>query len=185
MLGDGTKKNFKAMLSGAKLPEKLVTVCLRGDLAADFERLEVDLEQVRGIQSNSLEGNGEAEILDKMDTLRTQMLDESYDVVMRAKPRAEWRSLVAEFPPRKTDDGSIDDRDVILGVNVETFFDGIVRACMVDPELNDDDWNDFQKVLTDKQFATLADAAWSVNRSDVDIPFSPAGFRNSRPSAGE
>lgn len=185
MLGDGTKKNFKAMLSGAKLPEKVVSVCLRGDLAGEYEKLEAQLDQLRGTPSNSLEGNGEAELLDRMDTLRTQMLDESYDVVMRAKPRAEWRDLCNQYPPRKADDGSIDERDVLMGVNTETFFDGIVRACMVDPELTDDEWSDFQAVLTDKQFSKLADAAWSVNRSDVDIPFSPAGSRTNRSSGAE
>jgi hypothetical protein len=185
MMGDSTKKNFKAMLAGARLPEKTVPICLRGDLVAEFERLDRQLQEARRKPADSLAGTGEGEILDRMETVRQQMQDNTCDVVLRAKPKAEWRALCADHSPRKTDDGTIDERDVMLGVNAETFFDAIIRACMIDPELDDQTWAEFEAALTDRQFQDLAEAAWAVNRSDVDIPFLPAASRNSRDSGGE
>lgn len=178
-------KNFEAMLAEAKLPEKTVPVCLRGDLVAEFEKLDRQLEEARRKPSDSLAGSGEGEIIDAMEALREQMREHTYDVVMRAKSKREWRALCSQHPPRKTDDGEVDRRDVLLGVNAETFFDAIVRLCMVDPEMDDTTWQRFEAALTDKQFEELADAAWSVNRRDVDIPFSPAASRQSRVSGGE
>jgi hypothetical protein len=96
MMGDSTKKNFKAMLAGARLPEKTVPICLRGDLVAEFERLDRQLQEARRKPADSLAGTGEGEILDRMETVRQQMQDHSYDVVLRAKPKAEWRALCAE-----------------------------------------------------------------------------------------
>jgi hypothetical protein len=175
-------KNFKTMLAGAKLPEKTVPLCLRGDLVAEFEKLERRLAEVKERPVDSLAGNGEAELIEQMEALRAEMHEHTFDVVMRAKPKHEWRALCNAHQPRKNDDGTPDDRDALLGVNADTFFDAIVRACMVDPDLDDAGWAELDAVLTDKQFQSLADAAWAVNRSDVDIPFSPAASRNRRVS---
>lgn len=185
MSGKSTLKNFKAMLAEAKLPEKTVPVCLRGDLVAEFEKLDRQLEEVRRKPVDSLAGTGEGGIIDAMEALREQMREHTYDVVMRAKPKREWRALCSEHPPRKAEDGSVDQRDVLLGCNADTFYDAIVRQCMIDPEVDDQGWAEFEAALTDKQFEELADAAWSVNRRDVDIPFSPAASRQSRVSGGE
>lgn len=186
MSGKSTLKNFKEMLGTAQLPEKTVPICLRGDLVAEFEETERALELEQAKSTVSLDGGGQVGFLaEKIETLRDQMREDTYTFRLRALPKRQWRSLVSEHPPRPTDDGGIDDRDRFLGVNSDTFFDAMIRACVIDPELDDETWNELNEKLTDKQYDSLADTAWSLNRSDIDVPFSRAASLISRTSEPE
>jgi hypothetical protein len=159
-------------------------ICLRGDLAADHEAAERDLEQAEKTGSDSLAGSGAGALADRIEALEAEMREHTYEFRLRALPRVQWRALCAEHPPRKAEDGSVVDTDRI-GVNADTFYDAIIRACLVDPELTDDDWEQLAGALTDRQYDELADAAWGLNRREVDIPFSHAASRMKRVSAGE
>lgn len=174
--------DITTMLGRAKLPETVVPTCLAGDLMAEWEQLERDLEQARAKQSDSLAGNGEGPILDRMESLRGQMQETTYPVRLRALPWREWRALCAEHPPRKTDEGTVDDRDVMLQINAETFFPALTRRSIVKPEMDDDTYERFVDALTERQYGKLGGEAWSLNRSDVDVPFLPAGSRTPRDS---
>jgi hypothetical protein len=187
MSGQSTMKNFKKMLGEAKRPERSVPLCLRGDLVADFEQVERELEAAQKKSSDSLAGGGIAKLVDQLDALTEQMRDHTYDVRLRAMPKPEFRALVAAHPPRRAEDSSeIVERDRYVGVNSETFFDALIRACVVDPELDDAEWKTLlEETLTDKQFDALSDAAWYLNRGDVDIPFSRAASRLKQASETE
>lgn len=191
MSGKATIKHFKTMLAEAQLPEKVVQICLRGDLAADFEQLENDLSDAQKVaeQVNSLSG-GEtaAQIAEQMEALRIEMQEHTYPFRCRALPKRAFRALVADHPPRSVagtgDEVKVHDDDRGFGVNVTTFFDALIRACVVDPELDAADWKLLlDEKLTDNQFDTLAVTCWYVNRSDVDIPFSYAASKITRSSA--
>jgi hypothetical protein len=182
--GKGTLKNFKTMLAEAKLPEATVMICLRGDLAADHEALERQLEQAEKTGAESLAGSGAGELADRILALEDEMREHTYEFRLRALPRPKWRALVAEHPPRKDADGGVVDTDRI-GVNAETFYDAIIRACLVDPELTDEEFEQLAEALTDRQYDELSDAAWGLNRREVDIPFSHAASRMKRDSAAE
>lgn len=208
MSGKGTLKNFKAMLAEAKLPETTVMVCLRGDLAADHEAAERELEQAEKKGGDSLAGSGAAEIADRILALEAEMREHAYEFRLRALPRPRWRALVAAHPPRKAEDGSVVDTDRI-GVNAETFYDAIIKTSTIDPDMGvdidayftelmaaqaagtdlpvlpDGDWPELLDALTDRQFDELADAAWGLNRREVDVPFSHAASRMKRASSGE
>lgn len=183
MSGKSTLENFKAMLGEARLPERTVPICLRGDLAADHEQLERQLAQAEKTGATSLEGSGAGDLADRILAVEADMREHTYEFRLRALPRARWRALVAEHPPRKDDDGGVVDADRI-GVNADTFYDAIVRACLVDPELTDGEWETLTGALTDRQCDDLAEAAWDLNRRDVDIPFSRAASRMRRTTAG-
>ncbi|HEY9414675.1 MAG TPA: hypothetical protein VIQ30_07955 [Pseudonocardia sp.] len=177
--------DFKALLAGAKLPEKTVPICLRGDLTAEFENLDQQLEEALRTPATSLEGDGSAAIAEQIEALRAEMQAHTYRFRLRAMPHPRWREFCAEHPPRKDDDEKIDERDRLLGVNTETFWPALVRRSVVDPELSDTEWATLGEALTDRQFSDLADAAWALNRRDVDVPFSPAASRMTRGSGSE
>jgi len=182
--GKSTLPNFKTMLAEAALPETVVPVCLRGDLAADHELAERELELAQKQTVDSLAGNGAAEIAERIEGLEAQMREHTYDFRLRALPRRAWRELVAAHPPRRGDDNEIVDTDR-AGVNAATFYDAMIRACLVDPELADDEWAALNEALTDRQYGDLSDAAWYLNRREVDIPFSRAASRMRQASAAE
>lgn len=180
--------DIKSRIKNARLPERTVPVCLRGDLVAEFEELERQLEEALRTPATSLEGDGSAGIAERMKKLRQQMLEETTSFRLRAMPKPGWRAFVAEHPPRKDDDGEVDERDRAIGVNVETFYDALVKRSVVEPVLDEEDWQALlgdDGVLTDRQFAELADAAWSLNRREIDVPFSPAASRMTRDSGTE
>ena len=191
MSNKSTLKSFADILGTAKLPETTVPVCLRGDLAADFEDLERQLEEAESARDNtdSLDSGVEvAELSEKIEALRAEMKDDTFIFRLRALSRRAYRALVADHPPRKVTDAegheTVHDGDG-LGFNMETFFEPLLRIAIVDPELTDDSWAELLEHLTDRQFEDLASAAWLLNRREVDIPFSRAASRNSRSSAPE
>lgn len=183
------KKSAKELIRAAKLPEKTVPVCLHADLVAEVEQSERELADTQRQPADSLAAGGKARLIaERIESLRQQMLDHTVEFVLRAMPRPRWKAFVAEHPPRKDDKGDVDERDRYVGINADTFYDALVRRSVVSPELDDEDWTlllgDDGK-LTDRQFDTLADAAWALNRRDVDVPFSLAASRILRTSEPE
>jgi uncharacterized small protein (DUF1192 family) len=178
--------DFRALLKGAKLPERSVPVCLRGDLAADHETAERELEQAQNSSADSLAGSGVGELVERIEALQAEMQQHTYDFRLRALPRPEFRALMASHPPRQLDDGGLDQDDASVGWNQATFTDALIRACTVDPLLDDTEWTDLLgSKLTDRQYVDLSNAAWFVNRGEVDVPFSRAASRAKRTSADE
>jgi hypothetical protein len=183
MSGKTTLPNFKALLGTAKLPERTVLICLRGDLVAEHEELERQLADLNRRPSDSLAGNGATEVAERIEALQEQMAASTVTFRLRAMPKPKWRALLAEHPPRRDDDGNPNPEDAQIGVNLETFWDAIARACIVEPEIDDETWEILagpEGKLTDNQVGRLADAAWSVNRGDVDVPFSRAASQARR-----
>jgi hypothetical protein len=139
--------------------------------------LERQLEEVNRRPTDSLEGNGAGELVDRIEALQDEMRASTVTFRLRALPKPKWRALLAEHPPRRGDDDRPDPDDAAVGVNMETFWDAIIRACLVEPEIDDEAWSMMtgdDGRLTDRQLGALSDAAWSVNRGDVSVPFSPA-----------
>jgi hypothetical protein len=112
------------------------------------------------------------------------MREHTYPFRLRAMTRHAWRALVNEHQPREKD-GEVLPEDRLAGVNRETFFEPLVRASIVDPELSDEDWPQLLDTLTDRQFEELVSAAWDLNQGKVDIPFSRAAWQTRRSSDGE
>lgn len=178
-----TAADFDTLLAGAKLPEKTVTVCLRGDLAAEFDETEAALEKAQQRALEAFDGGAEApELIDKIEALQEEMRASSYQFRLRAIPKAKFRALVSAHPPRKVYDDdnneTVHEADKYTGVNGETFHDALIVACLVDPPVDEAKWQLIQEKLNDRQFDELSMAAWSVNRSEVDIPFSRAASRS-------
>jgi hypothetical protein len=190
MSGKATIKNFADILGTAKLPEKTIPLCMRGDLAGEFDELERQLEEADKDRGDSLDAGAEvAELVEQIEALQTEMKEHTYTFRVRALSRRAYRALVAEHPPREVVDENgnkkLDANDEGLGFNVETFFEALLRVALVDPDLDDASWDQLLDTLTDRQFEELAGGAWLLNRAEVDIPFSPAASRLSRNSSPE
>lgn len=189
-------KSIKEMLKAAKLPETTVPLCLRGDLQADFEQAERDLAEAQRRPADSLAGTGTRAIAERIEDLREQMQEHTVDFRFRALSRHAWKALRDKHPPRRKEDGSPDERDMAVGANLDAFFDELIRVSLVEPELDADDWrtllgdSDEERerreaagepvedgTLTDRQWNQLGDAAWTLNRSEVSVPFSRAASK--------
>lgn len=183
MSGKGTMRNFKQMLAGAKLPEHIEPTCLRGDLKAEHERLEAELEHLEEVAVDSLAGNGGAELAEQIRALEGEMQENTYPIRLRAMSRPDFRAFLAEFPPRLDTEGEVTKLDSAFGFNIDAGAEGLLRRGIVDPELDDDDFAALLATLTENQFDTLVMASLRLNRSDVDVPKSRAASRLNRLTA--
>lgn len=185
MSSKATLKSFKNMMAGARLPERSVPICLRGDLAADHEAAERELKEAQKQAADSLAGNGTGEIAERIQALEAEMKDSIYDFRLRALSAPKFRAFKTEHPSRIGDDGQVQKEDAVFGFNTETGFEPLLRLCVVDPELDDESWTQLMDTLTENQFDELAGAAWFLNRGGVDIPFSSSASELMRASVSE
>lgn len=176
--GNPMELSAEDIIRGGSLPTTSVPVCMHADLQAEHEDLERQLQEALTKPRDSLAAGGNAaELSARIEQLEAQMRKHTVTFKFQALPRPEWKELVEAHPPRKAADGSVDERDKYIGVG-PSFYPAMIRACCLEPALSDEVWALlFDKRLTDRQFDTLSDAAWALNRRDVDVPFSRAASR--------
>jgi hypothetical protein len=166
-------KNIKDKLAGAKLPTTTVSICLRADLAAEWEDLQRELASAQAATAGMLnpDNRERRRIAEQIRALEEQMTEDTVVFHLRAVSRSTWRDLITGHPAREDDEA-----DRILGLNSDTFWPALLRASIYDPAMDDEDWGHLlaDDVLTDRQYSLLCDAAWALNRRDVSVPFSPA-----------
>ena len=174
---------FKERLAAAKLPERQVRICLNGDLQARFDELEHELKKRVGIdqQRPARMGDevGTADLAAELNDIRERMEEATQTFLVRALPRAKWAEKRRQHPPGD------DEGDRSLGVALEPFMAEVMPLCIVDPEMDEADWEQLQDVLPGGEFDKLFSAVWDVNRSSVDVPFSRLASLVTRSSGGE
>jgi hypothetical protein len=183
--------DIKALIRGSKRATKTVPICMRGDLVAEFEALEADLTKVAANVVDSRLNGAKAQgrkLAEQMAVLQEEMRGSTVPFILRALGRSRWAALLAEHPPRMGADGKVlaDDTG---GFNAATLWTPLIRASVISPLLDDDDWavllmtnedgtdgDDNGGGLSNGQFDALGTAAWRLNQSLVDIPFSRAAL---------
>lgn len=192
MSGNGTMKSFATLLGTAKLPEKTVEICLRGDLNAELAAADAALAKAQQLNRDSLAGGGDTgALLERIQVLQAEMAENTYRFRLRGLPRPKFRAIISAHPPRRIpseddpDEQVVHPADQYTGINSDTFHDALIRACLIDPpDLDDDAWQQLVDVINDYQFDELSSTAWALNRSDVD-PFSRAASRMTQASESE
>lgn len=174
------------LIRAARLPERTVALCMRGDLVAEHEEQQRRLAAAEREAAGSLAGNPKArDIAADITALEALMAEAEVEFRLRALARGAWAALVAAHPPRKSDDGRVNLADS-AGYNADTFTAAALRACIVDPVLEDADWGHLvDEVLSDGQYEQFTTAMWELNRSGVSVPFSRAASKIRAASAPE
>lgn len=167
--------DIEALLDQAEQPEKLVPICLRGDLRAEWEELERQLQEARRSPRSSMADDGGRAVAEQMAELEKRMQSATVTLRLRALPRREWKKLIEAHPPQS-------DADKRVGVSQATFYDALIARCLVEPEITAEQLARMLDVITSGQYDQLAEAAWGLNRRDVDVPFSPTASRITRNS---
>lgn len=166
-----TNPDLTALLSAARLPERTVDLCLRGDLQAEWEALQQDLENARRSAGESLAaGVDGAEIEEQIRELEATMAAAVLTARLRAVSRGTFQAMALAHPPRPDNQ-----RDQLYGFNIETFNADLIRLCWAEPALDDEQWAQLMAVLTPGQYRLLADTCEVLNHSPVDLPFSSSG----------
>lgn len=172
------------LIRGAKLRRDEYRVCVDPDLVDEYEHLHAEQATARAAARDSLAGGDVLDLQVRLDTLRGEMEEATVTLVLQALPRREYRALVDKHPPRKDTDGKVLPQDERVGVDRDGFYNELARRSIVQPEL---DATTVDVLLDDK----LSDGQWEelttrcnlLNRSTVDVPFSPASSPTRRRSS--
>lgn len=172
-------KSVDALIAAASLPERTVSHCVRGDLVAEFERLERELTAEKSKDNNDrlTAGAKAREIAQRMEKLRADMQESVIEFTLRALPRRDFQKFLVEHAPRE---GNSQDR--MLGYNSETLTEDLVRASIVSPELTDEQWGTVSDRMTAAQWQEFVTVANALNMEGVSVPFSLSASRTLRTS---
>lgn len=180
---------FQEKIANAKLPRLTVPICLRGDLVAEIEQADRELVDAGSLPSagGMEDGARLRELAERIEALRAEMRedDNNHVFVLEALSGPKYRALKAEHPPRLDDNGEVIAEDRTTGANVDTLAEPLLRACCVDPVLDDATWRTVEPVLSDGQCNELITAALLVNQGTVRVPFSRAASRVMRSTEPE
>ncbi|RSN65415.1 hypothetical protein DMH01_03290 [Amycolatopsis sp. WAC 04182] len=171
-------EEFDALLEKAKRPEKDVDLCLRGDLQAEWERLDAQLAEPSTDTATLAVSKEQREIAKQVVALQEEMKDATLTLRLRALERHAWKKLRADHPPRDKDP-----HDRVMGINNDTFWDALVYVSLVSPKLDAERVARLLDSLTVSQFDKLTTATWNLNQEDVSVPFSSTASRIA-PSSG-
>lgn len=161
--------SFDEILAGARLPETSVSLCLRGDLDAQWRELERRLQSAsRDVAS--LGQRSEASILaEQIRALEADMAANEVTFRMRADTAKKWSDFIDTKPTRQKDDTDAD----WSGRWFAWMCQLISRAC-IEPELTSDQVAQLCDVVSAAQWDNLGNAAWNLNARTAPVPFSLA-----------
>lgn len=165
---------FDQILASAKMPEKEIPLCLRGDLQAEWETLDAELNAGRTEQTATLAGPPpNVELAEKIQGLEAEMAKAMVTLKLRAMGRTEWFALTAAHPPRED---NVMDR--IQGFNGASIWDEMIANTLIEPKLDKDRVTKLLDALTPGQVSRVANEAFELNRRDtVSVPFSLTASR--------
>lgn len=156
------------VIASAKLPEKTLPLCLRGDLQAEWEELERELRVAQeNSDDDSLAGDpGAREIADRMVAISKEMHDHTVTFRFRALPKTEYSDLLTKYRADENTENAVD------GLDWAVYPTALIAACAIDPKMTFAKAEALSKVVTDQQWDSLFATALAVNRSEVSVPFS-------------
>jgi len=156
------------LIDEARLPERDVRICLRGDLAREHDDLVVELERLAAAEGDESLGGASPEQVALAEAIRDveeQMAASERTVTVRALGRRKFKELLDAHPAKDGQSGQFDP---------DTFPRELVSACAVEPRMTPTDADRLFDVLSTGQVEELFAAAWFVNQGATRVPFSKA-----------
>lgn len=156
-------RSIADIIASAKPRESTVTLCLAGDLAGRIGELERQLGELSDWQATSMaEQDPRIAVAEEIAALQEQMRGSEVGFRFRALGAKAWSDLLAAHPGKTPSEL----------FNAETFFEAMVPACCVEPEMTVEEYGQLREVLNEAQRRELENAAWAVNDEATAVPFS-------------
>lgn len=164
-----SEPDFDEILAQAKLPERTVTLCLREDLVAEYERLDTDLRGASRTVPSLGEPSPASVIARQMDAVRQQMLGHQVSFDLRAWPARRFATLRDAMPAKGKDQSAEEFSDVWHAAICD-----MVSKMLVRPTATPDQVAALAEKLAESQWRELSNGAWEINAQGQAIPFSVA-----------
>lgn len=169
------------VLAAAGLRKESVSICVAGDLNAQWEVLGRELADLTAMTAGEPEPTAKlsdasplsrrSAIRDQMEELRQRMQAASFTFQFQALPRRQYRDL----------------RDAHPDPRGQRLFDGaafppvLIRKCLIDPVItSDDQFDQLMDKLTEGQVTELFNGAWLCNEGGSEVPKFVPGFAQNR-----
>jgi hypothetical protein len=167
--------DIKAVLAAARPREVSVRICVAGDLGAEAERIEAELDRLEGVPRSSLgEASGRAALVAELDEVIALMRDAEVEFRFRGIPPKTWSDTVAQHPARNEAEAW----------NADTLPVDLIAASCISPVMSVEDVQALYDVLPAGARTELWNAAYTASRGGaVQIPTSRAASVNP-PSSG-
>lgn len=161
-------KSTKELLKSARLPERSVSICVRGDIVADIEELNRQLGEAvsEGRANGRLSSKSPAKrVAEKIEALQDEMRDATITLRLRARKRHEWREWELANPPR---DNVPEDEKV--GFDFDAWVEHGIKWCAIDHDLDDEDWENLLENAAPQDLLNAALVAYSLHGQGVSVP---------------
>lgn len=170
------------LIAQARLPERTVPICVRGDLVAELEELDRQYAAApeAGNDVRLTSGAERRRIAERAAAVKEQMAAATIVFRLRAMDRNDWDDLLKAHPPRE---GDAEDKE--NGYDTSTFPNALIKASAVEPELTDERWAALEPKLAPVEWSRLGAAALNLNMRSVNIPFSRAASQATQTSSTE
>lgn len=173
-------RTAQAILDAAEPAEASVTICLKGKLAAEYQRVEAELRDIT--LSTTLAGPDEhaTALAQRLGELRELILQWRQTFTFRALAPLEFENYRARVPdPLQAQSEPEEFRRAYHAWACE-----LAAACLVEPEMTADQVDQLSSRLSVVDWLKMRTAAQDVNVSEQGVPFSVAASVLSR-SSGE
>ncbi|NUS29819.1 MAG: hypothetical protein HOV92_37150 [Streptomyces sp.] len=159
-------RSIKDILAQAKPRERTVTVCIRGDLAGEVERLNEEIRKVSEDwePSDLTEEHPGRALSAQLKAARDKAREAEEPFTFRYIGDKAYSDLLAAHPGE--DDGQL--------FHPTTFPRALIVAACVDPVMTTEQAAELFEVLNQGEIDKLANAAWDVHTSADIVPFSLA-----------
>ena len=179
------KKKF-----AVKRPTRTVSVCLDGDLTAEYELAKAKLAAEQKASKSDTRLNSPASQWEKKHAeLFAAQQEQTLTFTLRGLPRNVWDALKNDHPARK--DNDLDDQfgfDTSMVFEKAMLAEGTIDSVMQGSEpveFTVEDWAGISDDLTDGQWGDFASALIELNAGRQSVPFSPAGYKKIQASAAK
>lgn len=165
-MSEAKKASIADVIASARLRETEVQLCLDGQLTAEADRLQAQLDAMRPrLATGSLaDVDPRVAIERELEEVHALMRDNLTTFRFRALGRKAWSDIKAKHPPR-------DDNELW---NPDTFAPALVAACAIEPEMALEDAEALFEVINASQVGDLWAAAYGANVGETKVPFLPA-----------
>lgn len=168
-------KSIDDILAGVKRPEAVEEVCLRGDLVAEYERLERQLRTASKVATSLGEPSPAYTIAQRMEALRGQMVESTVEFKFRALPPRGWSDLSASEPDSITDETPAEDKSQLRDA-WHAWVCAVIAASCYEPQMTVEQASALAEELSNGQLVRLFNAAYLTNAGRTSVPFSDAAF---------
>jgi hypothetical protein len=162
--------SVKDRIKGAKRARRTHRINLRGDLVAEIERLNDELvdaqDRERSDTSKRLaQQSPSLAIAKRIEKLRAEMADDWLELTLEAQTFADWQEFKNGHPAREDND-----YDKIVGLDFDALANDFMPRCVVEPELDEEDWDGLWDKCAPADLRDMAAVAFSLHEQTLDVP---------------